>query len=423
MGSDKRVVANLLNAGKYVLFLLMASIIGFFVVVMAYMLPTERIYGHVREDLQTLEREGDYTSAFGTDLEGTKQDNYSDACYLGQALVDGRESPVYYAMSGLRPRTSASPVGNLLAYYRNPEETEYTGMHFFWNGWVVVLKILLQVLSYSEIRLLNVLIHTILLVFLMRMLHRTGNGRLQIPFLLAILFMNPVTMGLTMAFAGYYYQILISCIIMLRYNETLMKKNLYGLFFALLGVVAFFFNVNYFQLCTVGFPLVLYFLINEEANTAKMIRKVLLYGGSWVFGFFGMMLTKWMIYAIAIDSSIFAEQLGHIMMRMGDSTEGGEAFSRITAITINARYVFFNKFLLFSEVFYLGYVVFRCKKVGFCQNHNYRTNLVFIFLSMLAVNSRYFLEANHSYVHDWVVYRNWAIVIFAFNAFLAKMLN
>ena len=48
---------------------------------------------------------------------------------------------------------------------------------------------------------------------------------LQFPFFLVCLFMNPVTMGLTMTFAGYYYEILVACIIVVKFNDKILEKN------------------------------------------------------------------------------------------------------------------------------------------------------------------------------------------------------
>lgn len=421
MYSNKRRKPALLITGKYVLLLVLSALIGFIIVVAAYLLPTDRIRMYVRNNLPVLEREGDYVSAFGTSY-GSQQDNYSDAYYLGQAVLDGRENPVYYAMTAPAPVGTGTPVSDLIDYMQGSGDAEYTNMHYFWNGWIAVLKVLMQIMSYSEIRHLNMFLHTALLFLLMRMLRRRVGAEMQFPFILSVLFMNPVTMGLTLSFSGYYYQILISCMIMLRYHEKLLRRNLYGMFFFLLGITAFYFNFNYFQLCTVGFPLVLYFSLSNETDTADLVKKVFLYGGLWLCGFFGMMLMKWVLYAVLIDGSIFAEQWEHIMMRTGAEMPAGR-ISRFEAVAKNAVYIFKNKAFLLFEAGYLAFIAYRFRKKGVKSIRDRIPDVVLVIMSVLVVNGRYFLEANHSLMHDWVVYRNWAIAIFAFNTCLAKLVS
>lgn len=408
--------------GRYLLLLFMSVIVGFILIVAAYLLPTDLIRDHVLRDLPVLEQEGDYPSAFGTPpAYGTKQDNFTEAIYLSQALIDGRAHPVRHAMTGTAPVVAGTPRRDLISYLTDPEHiTQTTDMHYFWNGWVAVLKVLLQIMSYTEIRIFNLFLQSTLLLLVLVMMRHKGLARLQFPFLLAILFMNPVTMGLTLSFAGYYYQILISCIIMLRNHEVLIRKNLYGLFFALLGITAFYFNVNYFQLCTAGIPLVLYFSLTEDKKPVNLVKEVLLYGGSWIFGYFAMMLMKWVLYAFLIDSSIFAEQWEHIILRTGDGMPGGRV-SRIDVVIQNAWYVFRNKVHVLFELIYLTYILFVCRRKGILNRRTLASDLLLVFLAGVVVAGRYFLEANHSCLHDWIVFRNCAIVVFAFNAFVSRL--
>ena len=80
-----------------------------------------------------------------------------------------------------------------------------------------------------------------------------------------------------------------------------------------------------------------------------MLKETIKLGGSWMFGFFGMMFAKWVIYAIFVDKSIFVNQFQHILFRLGDNS-GGVNTPRVEAVSQNFKYIYDNKIWLLIEI-------------------------------------------------------------------------
>lgn len=393
---------------------------GFVLLIGSYALPTKNIKNNINKEIEQLNKETNSFSAFGKSVKSTSQDNYTEAIYLSQASIGGEYNDlIENTLNGFAFINNS--IESLTKYLNGNNDVEITGLIKFWNGWLIVLKPMLIFMTYSQIRYVNFVVQSLLLFAIMLLFRKKNMKELQMPFLLTCLFMSPVTLGLSMAFAGFYYQILISMIVMLLFNDQMINRKLYSLFFMLLGIMAFYFNMNYFQLCTIGFPLVLYFYMNKIESIKIMILKVIEFGALWLFGYFGMMIGKWALYALFYDTNIFIETLNNIVYRTGVNFEHPAYLTpRIAAVLYNFVYILDNKILIILNLIYVIYAILKIKKNKLFNACEFKRDFVFVIVTIVIVLLRYYLEANHSYIHSFAVYRNLAICVFAINAFLAK---
>lgn len=402
---------------KYVVILMAAGTIGLLLFVLAFLLPTERIQDHVDASIGQLQQETPRFSAFGMDMSGSQQDNFSDALFLTGALVGHHEGVLCDALACYSYITDDKAVHDLSVQLNEGEISD--NLNRFWCGWLVPLKILLQFTRYSYIRYINFVMQSILLYIIGILLCKRNLSCYFPGFLLSVFFMNPVTMALTMAYTGFYYEILLSSIVMLKYNDTLYRKSMYSIFFYILGILSFYFNPNYFQLCVFGFSLILYFILNSVDSLKAVFRTCIHYMLLWLCGYVGMMILKWILYAVVVDRSIFNEVWNLFLFRMG-SSDNGRQLSRLSAIQVNIEEGFGNRFFLFVEAVFILSMLFLAIK-NRLDFHNVIPELFVVLFSVLIVLGRYFLEANHSYVHNWIMYRNLAVVVFALNSFVTKI--
>ncbi len=409
----------LINITKYILLLFSSIVVGFVLIVLSYKLPITRIYNNVSKSIDQLEGESEYYSVFGS-VNGTQQDNYTEAIYLGQALFGERGAIGKAMYAEYYNNSELSPVKGLSAYIKGSINHK-SSLDKFWNGWEVPLKVLLQFMDYLQIRYINILLQFLLMLLTVLLLVKKRLDIYVMPFVIACLFMNPVTIGLTICFSGYYYEILASCIIMLLLNDCLNERKWYGLFFSLLGIIAFYFNMNYYQLCTFGFPLVMYFILNTRLSCGEIIKNIVCFFSAWMFGFAGMMIGKWAVFSIIIDGSIFRRMYEAFMYRIGTSA-GADSISRFDTVYLNFKEGFFNIAFIAIEIVFLIYIIMSVRKHGL-RLIDIRNEILILGFLLTIVVGRYFVEANHSYIHYWVVYRNFAIVVFGINTLLCKLIN
>lgn len=408
-----------LYAIKSIIVLGVSAVLGLLLLIAVYMLPTDRIWSHVQESRAPIFSESMYFQIM-PNVGGAMFDNYTEAMYLNMALVDDNNDALYvalesnmYAVPG--DYTPQERLKHVLDYNENVELV--SGPKRFWNGYMVFIKPLLMIFSYSEIRNFNLMLQSMLLFVLMTLMYRKGLGKYTLPLLLTYLFLNPICIAMNMTFAGYFYCTVIPCIIMLLLNDKLVQKDLYIFFFLIIGICVVYFNMNYFQIISFGIPLVLYFILNSwPQNFKEFFEKAIIFFAAWFLGYCGMMVMKWIFYAIFISPEIFTEMIKHMSNRLS-TTYDETQITRIDAIVRNIEEVIKNIGWLIFEVIFIINCIVRTIKNRIFVKINIKQLIVVTIIAIVPI-IRYIIFANHVYIHYWVTYRCLAMSIFAINVML-----
>ena len=158
---------------KYFFILVISSMVGLILLVGVSFLPTEKINNNVKKDINQLYQETSYFSAFGGNVLGTKQDNYTEAIYLGQILIgDGMQGRLNSALNGYYIYGTGDLVDDLYKYISGDDSASIVPLEHFWNGWLTILKPMFMFMTYSQIRMFNLTVHSLLLFTLLVMLRK-----------------------------------------------------------------------------------------------------------------------------------------------------------------------------------------------------------------------------------------------------------
>lgn len=121
------------------------------------------------------------------------------------------------------------------------------------------MKPLLSVFNYDQLRLLNrvlVLVTTAALCGLPRL---RKLGRYIPPYLLALLLIDPTSIGRSLQFSAVYYVFTLACIVFLAGRRWfLASEQRIVLFFVVLGCVSSYFDLLTYPLVAFGVPAALY---------------------------------------------------------------------------------------------------------------------------------------------------------------------
>ena len=411
---------------KSVLILFVFVVMGFLMLEIAFFVPTGRIKAHVSEAVSLFQQEGNYFSVTPNLVHG-QLDNFTEAEYLNAATINYKDAGVFTALQGYTHITDGiggGPAEQLIAYFDDGDKSRLAsyGNHF-WNGYEIAVKALLVFTTYAGIRYVNVFAESLLLFILFRLMRRRNIEAYQIPFLLMILFLNPFALSLCMTFAGYYYCMVIPCILMCLFHEKLNVGNRYLFFFEAVGIAVIYFNMNYFQLVSFGIPFLFYFLLDGFPKKIRgLIEKFGLYFGGWLFGYAGMMVAKWCILDLFTDVEVWRAMIDRILFRLS-SNVGGNEISRLQAVFENLSYAKGNWIFNGIEIlFVLTCLVLMIRKGKKVRISDYRIEMFTVFLLLLLVLLRYAVFANHVVIHKWVMYRILAIPLTAFNVLLVKII-
>jgi len=288
---------------KMILLVLIMVLVGYIFKAATYILPSAPMKQNMQKCVDIFINEGKYP-LLNEGYKSTRLDNYTDAIMILTALYDSEEKNVFEKTAG-NYRISyvgKNPVECLTLYLEGDdagmEETEYAR---YWHGYLLFLKPILWLFDYSDIRVFNLIVQSLLLFYLLSLLYRDERLReYVIPLITSILVLNPHTISYSMQYSWVYYIILISSILVVKKKDYFLAipSNLL-LFFTLIGGLTSFFDLLTWPLATCGVPLV-FVLITRKDEWIKKLICIVKCTVSWGIGYLGMWCGCWVISTISL---------------------------------------------------------------------------------------------------------------------------
>lgn len=407
-------------------------ILGAIFLLAAFYLPNEKITKNAVTCLSSFNKEAEYYVSM-PGYSSSVFDNVTDAVYIAQAMVGIDQDGIlentfggynYYSTAD----ESKSMLQKLSDYYAEAHqpyiEKESTHVRF-WNGYLVWLKPALCLFTYGTLRMINMISQGIILFLLLFLMHEKKLKEYEMPFLLSYLLFNPVSVAMNLFFSGFFYCGLIPCIVVLLFDDYLKKGFRYIFFFEISGIVVAYFNMNSFQLITWGFPLVFVFLLSKPKGIGMAIRMMTMSFLSWLCGYAGMIISKWIIAGIFTKVDV-SETVGNsLKTRLSDTTpmEGFERIGRLDGLKNNLNTMLQNKVWLCVEVLFIIVIIVLIIRKGFQFGNVTKMWIVLLTATIIITFSRYVLLLNHSFIHCNYVFRNLAIPVFVLNCGLMSALQ
>ncbi|MCR5323419.1 MAG: hypothetical protein K6E85_09140 [Lachnospiraceae bacterium] len=411
----------------FIIILVVSVILGFCFLILSYRINSDSILDHVKTSSEILAAEGDYYS-ITPKVMGSKLDNYTDCVMLNESLFFSTNwnEVINYALGGYEYYSEDGRTKSelLLAAADEGGRNELKSgpnLNRFWNGYVVLLKIALCFMNYSWIRYVNFNLQLILIGIFAVLLYKRNLFWYSIPLLISYIFINPITMGICFIFSMYFYCAVLPCIIILLFHEKLAVENRYRYLFAIVGIVTSYFCMNYIQLLTLVYPLTIYYLIDQKTeNSKKKMLYFLELAFWWAAGYYGMMFAKWIVYGLFINWDIINNIISSVFFRLSANNYGTE-FTRIDAVLRNLVEGLLNRINIMIEImFILICLISICKKR--IQYRLNKTDIIVLTISFALPIMRYFIFANHVFIHYWVMYRLMVIPILTLDIFLVRII-
>ena len=330
---------------KYVFLLILAMAIGVVCLVGAYMIPLSDQTDNVLESVRILEEEGWYpvipfiqkfTGVYGTYQESPGiLDNYTDELMI---------------------QTSAlNPEGNYLHTAMIPSYPRY------WGGFVAVLRPVLCVFDYGEIRMLNILFQMLLIAILSMQIYKR-KGQIWCFWVLSIYaLMTPYVLGLSLQNSCIFYISVFGTIIYLWKESFFEKNNRYLYLFFVLGILTAYFDFLTYPLFVWAFPLTVKIVISRQKRFCEYFKDILFTGICWAFGYAGMWAGKWIIAGMVLHMDISEILLERIELH---SIYGGTDISFIENLSRNIEKWINSQTLCVLFIWFVWFWVMSVKRKG-----------------------------------------------------------
>lgn len=422
--------------GKYIrncIALLLVSVaFGFLLLVAVYLLPVAPIKQHVFDSTWLLEKEGNYSEflpsvfirlhpKYNMSLKvvllnnrGMARDNYTDSLMLGAAAYDDDgASVIQKALLVPHDETLAEqPLESLLQYAANGSIQSPTVYPRYWHGYLVFLKPLLTVFNYSQIRIINTIILSVLLLLTLMGIHREFGKKNLVGFVLAIMFTFPIVIPYCMQYCTMTYIMLIAVNTLLYQGEDLYKKQKLIYFWLFVGIATAYFDFLTYPALALGVGLVIQELLLSKRFALPQktrMKAIILSSVIWLSGYGCMWAAKWVLAQLLTDENVITDALNQILRRtVGEVDYQGRRANPITAVAAN--------FSCFTNVIFLVLIIISLVWFAVClkkrRANGYKGDLNYVLISFIPI-VWYILLTSHSFDHSSFTYRALMVSVYA----------
>lgn len=391
------------------------SIIGTMLLLLVFCLPSKPIEDNVFKSGYIFEENGAYPAA-NSKYEST-MDYFTDAIILLESSNDSSESIVNRAMKAYRSAIDESmPVETVIANSKKSgdvsrQEVEYSR---YWHGFLVYARPLLEFFNYRAIRIIGYAAQLILLFAIGYKLVRIRRPLLAFAYLCSYASISIKALGYCMQYWPSSFIALFASILVIYMNEQskLSSRNTV-LVFTVIGAATNYFDFLTFPIVTLGIPLCLLVALRFHSDSYCGVACCLCSIFSWAYGYGLMWILKWLLGTLLTGNNLFQNALAAAERRSGLAPGSSYSF----ASTISANFdkyinnptvtivtaVLVVTLIVFCAVWFIGIDIDR-KKIN-------RASTFVVIMLLVPAWYRAFLQ--HSYVHSFMVNRDFVIVTFS----------
>lgn len=400
----------------WIIVILIVSILtGTVLMIASYALPTEPMKMHARETISMMADEGDDYKWILKDFTSMAA-NFTDSLMINTAVYDGKESLLEKAL--LNPRTNyaeGTQTRKLINALQDVPGGDAFTYGRYWHGYLVILKPLLFIFNYYQIRWLNTIIGCSLISIIMIGFYKKfGSCKYALAFAASVLFLNPVVMRGSLQYNTVFYVIMIEYIFALYKGDSLEKKGRYDLIFLMSGILVAFFDLLTYPIAALGMLLVLQLLM-FESNFIKDVIRAARSSIVWIIGYLGMWCGKWVVASLLTDENIIADAIGEVLFRTGTDTGTEEwIFSWRELFRGNFIWIYGENAVLFKMFVIMlvaGVIALLIGKN--LQIHFKMSTVVILLLFCMIPVARFIVFSNHSFMHSVFTYREGMIYVMA----------
>lgn len=401
---------------KKSLILLAAGVsLGTLLLTLAYMLPVNS----VKKDasIEVLESEGWYpratvaTSAMDTNFHSFLPDvldDSTDRIMLYTALDTAEGYPLVRAMNS---------------------HSDYMGNYsYYWHGYVSILRPLLLLFDYSELRIFNGFCQAVLVLLLAFLIGKEKGLGYVLMLGTSWLLLNPSALSLSLQYTWVFYIAFGGTLLLLRKREYFSSGICYVYFFIAMGMLTSYFDLLTYPLFTWGIPLVWWMVLDGNGEgqftgggggsspyrkeASVYLGRVVFSGIAWILGYALMWVMKWALATLVLGRNIFEDAVYEVFFRLG--TQGEEIFDlgdRLNAVYFNWKHYAYKPYAIALTV-WLFVWIFRSLRGGAKKTPK---GYAFLLTGLSSI-VWYFALANHTQGHHFFTYRIMGVSILAFMA-------
>lgn len=309
-----RFAISLLARYAVMLFLLTGLIIA------VHYIPQSAINGNIAESAKIIEHDGIKKQFFNFKL--FQLDNFTDSYMLNIAASADNSRPCESAM--MNYNYSSKDYFKMAIDTEKVAEGDIDGLEKqsysrYWHGYLVLLRPLLLLFDYGQIRIINYILFALLIGACCVLLYRKVSKAVCWMFLASLAIINFYVVPYTMQFSTCFYIALISMLLLMKF-ERLSDNTLttFMTFFTIGGVTSYLDFLTTPQL-TLGLPMITLLMMKKQNDAVKWVIGLSVV---WTMGYAMIWASKWMVGYLLTGNDLLADAMQSLELRTGDSYKG-----------------------------------------------------------------------------------------------------
>ena len=390
-----------------VMLLLLCCVVGFALLTAAFCLPLSGLRD-AQETAAVFRSEGNRPQTIPT-YTGSTGDGFTDALMLAEAIFDDPDvSPLEQAVHVYRRYATDSASADLAEQLEGNDLPFTISYERYWHGFLVILRPLLMVFSYADLRMLCCVMQMLLFALVIVMLARRGMTQLALPFTAMLLTLSPMGTLLSLQYFSAYSLMMLGVLVVLRGDRRLSQGAGYLYFFLMQGILTCYFDFLTYPLVTLCMPLLLSLYLHRDEQ--GLLGFAIAAGVAWCVGYLGFWALKWIAGSLLAQENLIRSALYRVLYQ---STPAGDvAAGRLDAIRVNLAAFCRPGY----AVLYLGSALL-CAWPMLRRRSGARRLLaggrpLLLLLALLPL-AWWFLAANHSLVHTFFTCKELSVTVFA----------
>lgn len=252
-----------------------------------------------------------------------------------------------------------------------------------------ILRILLIFMNISEIRLFNLIIFILLMIYFLYLISKRFGITVALIFGYGLVIEDYLLVPFSISAVPTYLIIMISSIILLKNIEKI--KNL-GIYFFLIGCFTSSMDFLTVPLLTLIIPLFISILYDKKNNNQNFWR-IIKYCFVWAVGYGFTWFSKWVIYDLIYKQDIILNSLKNVRYRSSHNVSYERIFINIVQ---SIEFILFGIMLLIMKMI--------IRKEEFSFKNWFKENKLILFVSLLPI-VWYFVITEHSVEHIFFTYK------------------
>lgn len=357
-------------------------------------------------------------------------DTYADAMMINTAYSIDSENPFYSMLfaksnyiSGVtekiiedkafeKDKMPYFPMVEDLILLINGEKLVAIEYARYWHGYLILLRPLLTIFNYLEIKIISYIIHFILSIILVYKIKEKIGKKYVIPIIFGIIAVEGYLVYSCFEETIGFSIILIESIILL--SDKFINKREY---FFIIGMLTAFFDLLTIPVAIIIVPLILYIITSKDNFRVIMkesIKRVILAG----IGYVSMWFTKWLLVDLIYDRELIKNAVDQVLYRTD-------------ILNIKFNYALESNFYFLGSpiviymviIYVINIVLTIIEKVKFKKiSEVIKENLFLGIIGLLPI-IWYLITREHSTSHAYFTYRNLIVTCICTQIMMIKILD